>query len=235
VETMKKRLKGIVTEVKGNKACILTTDGEFAYVRINGSIPSIGEEYEGSRVGQLSFLRRVSAAASIAVCIIAGSAAYVYATPVSTISLSSPQVKVEVNRWNRIIKYSAPNSSMEKYVDSLKIKNKPLSDGLEKIIDNIKNVPDNVKNKDSKPVYSNKENLPDKKKDSSSNNKTDKNVVLYVDDKQKNVHSEITKFEKHVQQKGMKVEIKNIKRNNDKPKKNNENKNENKDKKQKNN
>jgi hypothetical protein len=230
---MKKRLKGIVTEVKGNKACILTTDGEFAYVRINGSIPSIGEEYEGSRVGQLSFLRRVSAAASIAVCIIAGSAAYVYATPVSTISLSSPQVKVEVNRWNRIIKYSAPNSSMEKYVDSLKIKNKPLSDGLEKIIDNIKNVPDNVKNKDSKPVYSNKENLPDKKKDSSSNNKTDKNVVLYVDDKQKNVHSEITKFEKHVQQKGMKVEIKNIKRNNDKPKKNNENKNENKDKKQK--
>ena len=224
---MKKKLKGIVTEIKGKKACILTAGGEFVFVKILGKIPSIGEEYEGLRITRLNLIRNASVAASVAVCIAIGSAAYVYATPVSTISLSSPQVKVEVNRWNRIIKYSSLDSSTEKYLDSLNIKNKPLSDGLDKIMDNAKNVPDNVKNKDSKPAYSDKDNVSDKSKDSSSNSKTDKNVILYVEDKHKNVHNEITKFEKHVQQKGMKVEVKDIRKDKDKPDKNKGSKNEN--------
>lgn len=225
---MKKKLEGLVTEIKGKKACILTSGGEFAYVKITGKIPSIGEEYEGYRMMQFNYLRNASVAASIIFCVTIGSAAYVYATPVSTITLSNPQVKVEVNRFNRIIKYTSADSNMKKYLDSLKIKNKPLSDGLEKIMDNAKNVTDNVKNKETNPVYSNKDNIKDKSNDNPSTEKEDKNIILYVEDKHKNVHSEITKFEKHVQQKGMKVEVKDIKKNNDKPGKGNGNKNENK-------
>lgn len=131
---------GIVLEIKNKKACILTSEGEFAKVKIIGDSPLIGSTYTGLLESKLPFHKYIAAAACFILFISLGSTAYAYYTPTTSIVVDiNPALELKVNKWNRIIKTAALNKDGEQMLASLNIKNKTLDEGLSMIVEEAEN------------------------------------------------------------------------------------------------
>lgn len=131
---------GIVISISNKKAGIMTSSGEFVYIKANKTLPKIGEIHTGKLCSKNLLLYKYAlAAASIMFIFISIISTYVYYTPITTIALGvNPSVSLEANRWNKIISSKALNSEGLLILDNIKLKYKDIDDGLELIVKEAK-------------------------------------------------------------------------------------------------
>lgn len=132
--------KGIVMNIDKGKVGIITSSGEFVYVKALKTSPDLGEIFEGEELVQKSLLnknvKRFSLiAASLAFIIFFSSFIWIYNTPVSAVTIDiNPSIKLETNRWGKIIKISALNEDGKNVISDLSLKRKTLEEGISLII-----------------------------------------------------------------------------------------------------
>jgi len=131
---------GIVISIINRKAGIMTSSGEFVYIKISKPSPKIGEIYTGELCSKhLSLYKYAITAASLMLMFISSAYAYAYYTPITTVVLSiKPSISIKANRWNKIISSKALDSDGALILDKIKLKNKSIDDGLELLIEEAK-------------------------------------------------------------------------------------------------
>lgn len=131
---------GIVISIMNKKAGIMTSSGEFVYVKISKVLPKVGELYTGELSRKnLSLYKYAITAASLMFMVLSSVSAYSYYTPVTTIVVSiNPSVSLEANRWNKIISSKALNSDGSQILNNIKLKNKSIDQGLELLVQEAK-------------------------------------------------------------------------------------------------
>jgi hypothetical protein len=150
---------GIVINIMRSKAGIMTSSGEFLYIKTNKVLPKIGELHTGQICRKsLPFYKYAITAASLMFIFISSTLAYAYYTPVTSIVVSiNPSVSLEANRWDKIISSKALNSDGSQILNNIKIKNKSIDDGLELLLKEAK-IENFINNKyitDKKVIYVN--------------------------------------------------------------------------------
>ena len=131
---------GIVISLMDRKAGIMTSSGEFVYIKISKILPKVGEIYTGELYKKnLSLYKYAITAASLMFMLLSSVSAYSYYTPVTTIVVSiNPSVSLEANKWNKIISSKALNSDGSLILNNIKLKNKSIDDGLELLVKEAK-------------------------------------------------------------------------------------------------
>ena len=127
---------GVVISILNKKAGIMTSSGEFVYIKINKVLPNVGEIYTGELCKKSLYLyKHVITAASLMFILLSSSFAYSYYTPVTTIVVSiNPSISFEANRWNKIISSKALNSDGSLILNNIKLRNKSIDAGLELLV-----------------------------------------------------------------------------------------------------
>ncbi|MCW6108074.1 anti-sigma factor domain-containing protein [Clostridium sporogenes] len=126
--------KGIVMEIHKNKIGILTSSGEFIYVANSTVSPNLGEIYESEEIKLKSSayknIKKFSLmAASLLIIFICSIFIKTYNAPVSSVTIKiNPSIKLQANRWNKIINVTPLNKDGTNLLKNLNLKNK----GLEK-------------------------------------------------------------------------------------------------------
>ena len=131
---------GIVISIMNKKVGIMTSGGEFVYIKTKKVVPNVGEIYSGELYKKNLFLHKYAiTAASLMFVLISSVSAYAYYTPVTTIVVSiNPSVSLEANRWNKIISSKALNSDGSLILSNIKLKNKSIDVGLELLVNEAK-------------------------------------------------------------------------------------------------
>lgn len=107
-------MKGVILEKKGIHAAVLCSDGTVRNLRTNGSVGQEIEVQERNRTRSIRMWGYSAVAAVCAVTVSLGSYTYLYAQPVSYVSVNAvPSIEYAVNRKGRIISCSALNSDGE--------------------------------------------------------------------------------------------------------------------------
>ena len=133
--------KGIVMELKKDKAGILTSSGEFVYIKLSSNPTTLGQCIEGSLIenNNKSIIKRLSLLVASLLLIFLGSGVFIYNKPVSAVTISiNPAVKLEVNRWNRIISIDFINEDGKKILSNLNLKNLDIEKALNIIVEEAK-------------------------------------------------------------------------------------------------
>ena len=109
----------------------MTSDGEFVHVKIKNSIPHIGDEYCGEVYKKPLFLRPAAAAACFAFLFFGANTAYAYYTPVSSIYFeTNSSVRLDTNKWDKVIKAVPLDKNAEKLLKYTSVKNHPINEAL---------------------------------------------------------------------------------------------------------
>jgi hypothetical protein len=197
---------GIVMQIEKRYAFIMTNSGEFLKIKIGKQLPNVGQVYTGQVAKETPFFKYASAAASLLLVLLSGTASYAYYTPTASVVVDiNPSIELKVNRWDRILKTVPLNSDGEKVLSSLDIKNKALSDGLDMIVEEAKK--DNFIN--------------------DSYIKSGKIITVSVKDNKLDKEPDLSGFEDHTKKSNLKVKI--IKNKDEKPTPNNTPENSNKE------
>lgn len=182
---------GIVMKIKGKHAYVMTNDGAFEKIKICNSTPQIGEIFTGEAVQAIPIHKFAVAAASFLLIITLGTGAYAYNKPVTSVIYSgSSKIKIETNRWNRIVKVTPLDKSGEKLVKDINLKNKKLSNGLAILV------------QESEKLNS-KTSLTEK------NSIADKEVKVRIETKKKNNNINVDELKKEVKKHNIKLRIEN--------------------------
>lgn len=130
---------GIVTQINKNKVFLMTSGGEFVKVSARGKTPAVGQVYTGELYVERPFYRAPLLAASVLLCILVSGGFYSYYTPVAAVTIDiNPSVKLELNRWNKIIKTLPLNEDGKKVLEGVKLSNKSVEEGLNLIVEQAK-------------------------------------------------------------------------------------------------
>ncbi|MBU3177366.1 anti-sigma factor domain-containing protein [Clostridium estertheticum] len=123
---------GIVINIINKKAGIMTSGGEFLYIKISKALPNIGEIYTGKLYKKNLFIYKyVISVASLMFMLVSSAYAHSYYTPVSTIILRiNPSISIDANKWNKIINSKPLNSDGALILNNIKLKNKSIDVGL---------------------------------------------------------------------------------------------------------
>ncbi|EYE87853.1 hypothetical protein Q428_11100 [Fervidicella metallireducens AeB] len=190
-----KNKTGIVMKIKGKHAYVMTKDGAFEKIKIGHLTPQIGEIFTGEAVQAVPIYKYAIAAASFLFVITLGTGAYAYNKPVTSIIYNgSTKIKLETNRWDRIVKVTPLDKSGEKLVKSIDIKNKKLSNGLTILLQESEKL-------------NNKASVPDK------NPNNNKEIKVSIETKKKNNKINVDKLKEEVNKHNIKLKIENEKDN----------------------
>ncbi len=118
-------MKAVILETKNGKAAVMVKGGEMRYIDDKGyesgqivEIPD-AELHTVSPVIRFKASRKVIAAAASVVILLSAGGITAYATPVSTVSLDTyPAIRYKVNMFDRVVGFSANDSSEETTEDS---------------------------------------------------------------------------------------------------------------------
>ncbi|MBU3184679.1 anti-sigma-I factor RsgI family protein [Clostridium estertheticum] len=123
---------GIVINIINKKAGIMTSSGEFLYIKISKELPNIGGIYTGKLYNKNLFIYKyVISVATLMFMIVSSAYAHSYYTPVSTIILRiNPSISIDANKWNKIISSKPLNSDGAQILNNIKLKNKSIDVGL---------------------------------------------------------------------------------------------------------
>ncbi|MGK0466548.1 anti-sigma factor domain-containing protein [Clostridium sp.] len=127
---------GIVMSIMRNKAGVITSDGEFLYIKTNKALPNIGEIHTGQICSKPLYLYKYAiTAASLMFVFISSTLAYAYYTPVTSIVVSTnPSVYLKANRWNKIIGSKSLDSEGSTILHDINLNNKCIDVGLELLV-----------------------------------------------------------------------------------------------------
>lgn len=132
-------MKGIVAEIKGKYAVILTQDGLFKKVRALPGM-TVGMETELERLsgdtGNRRFAARVVSMAAAGLLVLGvGFGAYSYTIPYSYVDIDiNPSIELAVNIYDRIIDTKALNEDGEKLLMSKDLRHKSLDNGVRDLL-----------------------------------------------------------------------------------------------------
>lgn len=137
---------GIVMEVKGKRACIMTPSGEFEKVLISSNGPGVGEIYTGQVYKKNNNIKYFVSAASVFLCVALAGSSYAYYKPVNSlvVKINDIGTKIQINKFNKIINVSTIKKESDNKVKSLKLKHKDINDGLTQIVESSKGTNNNV-------------------------------------------------------------------------------------------
>ena len=125
---------GIVVSLEGNKVILM--DNTFSYYRVyvKGTPPKLGEIYEGEVVKKHHIFKYLKVAI-IAFFILSGAyTAKAYYTTSAEITIKiNPSLKLYVNSFNRVYKYSGLNKDGTNLTKYLKLSNMKIDDALSEI------------------------------------------------------------------------------------------------------
>jgi len=127
-------MKGIIADIKGRYAVVLTQDGLFKRIRaLPGMV--IGEEIDLDQPSGRKSRKTVMKITSIAaVCLLAlgiGAGAYSYVTPYSYIDLDiNPSIELTVNIYDRIIEVEALNEDGDRLIQDRNFRHMKLDSGV---------------------------------------------------------------------------------------------------------
>ena len=132
-------MKGIVADIKGKYAVVLSKDGSFVKVRNNG-LYSIGCEIDIGKPAGINtrMLARVSSMAAGALLVMGVSyGAYSYTVPYSLVDVDiNPSIEITTNIYDRIIKTEALNEDGQKLLLTVSLKHSRLDEGVTVILNN---------------------------------------------------------------------------------------------------
>ncbi len=132
-------MRGIVAEVNGKNAIILTPDGSFRKVKATASW-IVGSEVDLEQPARnIKVIRRAARISSIAAAALLvlgiGYGAYTYATPYSYVDIDiNPSIELTANVYDRIIKAEALNEDGTSLLESQRLKNARLQEGVAQIL-----------------------------------------------------------------------------------------------------
>lgn len=131
---------GIVISIIDKRAGIMTSSGEFVYIKFSKTSPKVGEIHTGELCSNhLSLYKYAITAASLMFMFISSAYAYAYYTPITTVVLNiNPSISIKANRWNKIISSKALDSNGALILNNIKLKNKSIDDALELLIKEAK-------------------------------------------------------------------------------------------------
>ncbi|MBK5240067.1 anti-sigma factor domain-containing protein [Clostridium sp.] len=132
---------GIVINIMRSKVGVMTSSGEFLYIKTNKVLPKIGEIHTGQICRKpLSLYKYAITAASLMFLFISSTLAYAYYTPVTSIVVSiNPSVHLKANRWNKIIGSNSPDSEGATLLSNINLNNKSIDVGLELLVKEAQN------------------------------------------------------------------------------------------------
>lgn len=131
-------------EIHKNKIGILTSSGEFIYVANSTVSPNLGEIYESEEIKLKSStyknIKKFSLmAASLLIIFICSIFIKTYNAPVSSVTIKiNPSIKLQANRWNKIINVTPLNKDGTNLLKNLNLKNKGLEKGINLILEEAK-------------------------------------------------------------------------------------------------
>lgn len=132
-------VKGIVAEINGKYAVILTQDGLFKRVRALPGM-TVGMEIEaGQKAGaavKRRFTARVASMAAVGLFVLGiGFGAYSYTVPYSYVDIDiNPSIELAVNVYDRIIGAEALNEDGEKLLEDKDLRHKKLDIGVSELL-----------------------------------------------------------------------------------------------------
>lgn len=134
---MKRVAKGIVMELKKNKAIIMTVDGEFLNVKKPSPEIIIGEEItsETIEVKKSGIIRYSVLAATLLLLLIPFTYfKQAYATVAYVNVDINPSLEMGINKYNKVNTVIPLNSDAEKMLQSISLKGIDVNDAVEKIL-----------------------------------------------------------------------------------------------------
>lgn len=127
--------QGIVIKLKGKTAYLLTPTGEFAKVKVRGDKPHIGQLYEGNSFKDHKIFKLILLLSLFFIC----ATINVYYTPKNSIIIDlNFCIKLEVNKFNKIINTVSLNENGSKILKNLDLKNLNIDSGLISILQKSK-------------------------------------------------------------------------------------------------
>ncbi|MFT5872512.1 MAG: hypothetical protein ACI8WT_001443 [Clostridium sp.] len=131
---------GIIINISNKKAGIMTSSGEFVYIKIGKVFPKVGQIHTGELYKKNLFLYKYAiTAASLMFILLPSTYAYTYYSPVTTIVVTiNPSISIKANKWDKIISSKALNSEGSLILNNIKLKNKSIDDGLELLVKEAK-------------------------------------------------------------------------------------------------
>lgn len=132
-------MKGIVADIRGKYAVVLSKDGSFIKVRYNG-LYSIGCEIDIEKPAGINtrmIARAASMAAGALLVMGMGYGAYCYTVPYSLVDVDiNPSIEITTNIYDRIIKTEALNVDGQKLLENDSLKHSKLDEGIAVILNN---------------------------------------------------------------------------------------------------
>jgi hypothetical protein len=129
-------MKTVIVELRGKYAAALSDDGRVR--RIVNKNYTVGQiiQIEADKPSNLRLMARaVSAAAAV---LLLSSSAWAYYTPYCYVSLDiNPSIEYSLNRFDRVLSYSAVNEDGAKIVSDLRLRNKNINDAVALTIQKI--------------------------------------------------------------------------------------------------
>ncbi|GIM29048.1 hypothetical protein CPJCM30710_17140 [Clostridium polyendosporum] len=124
-------------EVKGKKVLLMTSAGEFTMVKVGKELPVRGREYEGKVLVKSTINKRIIAAVASFVLIFTLGAKDYY-TPVKALEIyASSNIKLELNRWDRVIEASPLNDNGRKVLSKIALNNRDIEKAVNMILEQV--------------------------------------------------------------------------------------------------
>lgn len=132
-------MRGIVAELNGKYAIILTQDGSFKKIK-TAAYMTVGSEIDLNQpAGNFKVTRLITKVSSIAAAALLalgiGYGAYSYTVPYSYVDVDiNPSIELTANVYDRIIKVEALNNDGIKLLNSRSLKNVRLEEGVSQLL-----------------------------------------------------------------------------------------------------
>lgn len=167
----------------------MTEEGEIVNVVIKRRDPSVGEIYSAPLAKPILSPKRMAAAAALIFAVLIAGFTYTYNVEAASVIFDgNPEIKLGVNRWNRVIKAEALNEDGRKVLSSISIRNESLNTALGAIVSEAK----------KKELIS---------KDSKTDSGKKENVNILIDNGKVKVTSDIDKFKMEMKENNLDVTI----------------------------
>ncbi|OQB14495.1 MAG: Anti-sigma-I factor RsgI [Firmicutes bacterium ADurb.Bin193] len=126
-------MKGIIADIKGRNAVMITRDGEF--VKLRNKNYSIGQTVSCAKT---TFIKYGAMVASFVLCLLLGfSGISAYSTPVSYLSIDiNPSFQLDINRFDMVIKIRPLNDDAKALLATGNIKSQNIEKCISSIIEN---------------------------------------------------------------------------------------------------
>jgi hypothetical protein len=122
------RAKGIVLETTGNRATILTNQGEYKKVKINGPI-QVGEIWQEPS----GFIWKYACAAAVLLLVVAGGIDFLSVTAYARVSSG---VELGLNRWDRVVSVKGLDNNSKNVLHNINLKGKSVENAVKILAQN---------------------------------------------------------------------------------------------------